>query len=226
MIKSRNVERALHSWPPWCKAVDEGRQQTQVIGGNSKRLWSYAGKVLKSLPLPPNPLLRLYFLACTFSEYTYEGNYVFSEIKVPPFLCQGLPKLKVFPASLRCLLNWPELKVSPPEIWSQQDIKFYRDSIGSKTIFYDRNIILSSRHPLRKIGSKMKRSIDTDKTIFCARMKDAGATSKEINDKFGWKPQKDNYGQKRRYPTAYRYVVLGKKLLKAIEAKSTSSSVG
>ena len=223
MIKSRNVERALHSWPPWCKAVDEGRQQTQVIDGNSKRLWSYAGKALKNLPLPPNPILRLYFLACIFSEYTYGGTYVFSKIKVPLFLCQGLPRLKVFPVYLKCLQNWPELKPLPPAIWSRQDVEFYRDSIRNKPFF---DIVLSRHHPLRQIGSKIRRSIDTDKAIFCARMIDNGATYKEINDKFGWKPQKDNYGQKRRYPTAYRYVVLGKKLLKAIEAKSTSSSVG
>lgn len=223
MIKSRNVERALHSWPPWCKAVDEGRQQIQAIGGNSKRLWSYAGKVLKNLPLPPNPILRLYFLACIFSEYTYGGTYVFSEIKVPPFLCQELPRLKVFPVCLRGLQNWPGLKPLPPAIWSRQDVEFYRDSIRNKPFF---DIVLSRHHPLRQLGSKMRRSIDTDKAIFCARMKDTGATYKEINDKFGWKPQKDSYGKKRLYPIAYRYVALGKKLLSAMEMKSKSSSVG
>ena len=29
MIKSNSVERALHSWLPWCKAIDEGRQQVR-----------------------------------------------------------------------------------------------------------------------------------------------------------------------------------------------------
>lgn len=223
MIISKNVERALHSWPLWCKAVDEGRQQIQVIDGNSKRLWSYAGKALKNLPLPLNPILRLYFLACVFSEYTYAGTYIFGEIKVPLFLCQSFPKLKVFPVCLRDLLNRPVPQPLPPAIWSRQDVEFYRDSIRNKPFF---DIVLSRHHPLRKIGSKMRRSIDTDEAIFCARMKDAGATIKELNDKFGWKPQEDSYGRKTRYPTAYRYVALGKKLLSAIEVKSKSSSFG
>ena len=144
-------------------------------------------------------------------------------VSLPPFLCQGLPKLKVFPVCLRDLLNGPAPQPLPPAIWSRQDVEFYRDSNRSVPFFY---IVLSRHHPLRKIGSKMRRSIDTDKAIFCARMNDIGASWTEINDKFGWKPQKDSYGQKRRYPIAYRYVALGRKLLSAIEVKSKSSSVG
>jgi hypothetical protein len=221
MIKNNNVERALHSWLPWCKAIDEGRQQAQLTLANSKRLWSYAGRVLKSLGLPPEPLLRLYFLACVFSEYKRGDTYVFSEIKVPRFLCQGLSRLRVFPAELGYLLKEAAPRPFPPAIWSRQDIEFYRYLVP---FFGEHIIVLSKRHPLRQIGAKTKRSIDTDKAIFCARMKDTSASYKEISDKFGWKPQKDSYGRKTRYPTAYRYVALGRKLLSASEVKSKSTS--
>ena len=207
------------------RAVDEGRQKTQVIAGNSKRLWSYDGKALKDLSLPPNPLLRLYFLACIFSEYKHGDTCIFSEIKMPPFLCQGLVRLQVFSLSLRYFLNEElneaERRPIPPAIWSQQDVEFYPDSIRSNPFYF---IVLPKRHPLRKIGAETKRYIDTEKAIICASMKDAGISYPEINNKFGWKPQKDSYGQKTRYPTAYHYVTMGRKLISPSDAKSKSNS--
>jgi len=220
MIKSNNVEKGLHSWLPWCSAVDEGRQQTQVITNNGKNVWSYAGEALKAIALPPDPLLRLYFLACIFSEYKHGDNYYYDEIKLPASLCQALRRLQGFPVKLRYLLNEEltekERRPIPPEIWSRQDVEFYQNSIKIKFNYF---IVLSRHHPLRQIGSKKKRSIDIERARLCAQMKDSGISYAEINSKFGWKPQKNSYGQKIRYPTAYRYVASGRKLLSAHEMK-------
>jgi len=220
MIKDRNVERTLHSWPLWCKAVDEGRQQTQLIAGNSEKLWSYAGRVLESLQLPTKPLLRLYFLACIFSTYKHGDTYVFSEIEVPPFLRQALRKLEVFPVYLSYLLNEElnkaERRPLPPAIWSRQDIEFRQDS-NDKYI-----MVLPKNHPLRQIGSQMKRGRDPDIAIQCARMTE-NTTEAEINERFGWKPQKGVYGtrngkgvahiKRNRFPTEHSYVRWGRKLI-------------
>ena len=112
----------------------------------------------------------------------------------------------------------------PPTIFSHQDVEFYRDSIRTLSYFGDFNMVLPKHHLLRRIGAKIKRGIDHDKAITCARMRDAGASYKGINDKFGWKPQEDSYGRKTRYPTAYRYIALGRKLLSASEVKPKSFS--
>ena len=69
----------------------------------------------------------------------------------------------------------------------------------------------------------MKRHTDPSKALLAARMKKDGLILKEINERFGWKPQKGSYGGKdgkrgayqtrNRFPTASHYVRLGKKFL-------------
>jgi hypothetical protein len=215
MIKAKNVERSLHSWPDWLKAVDEARQKQLALHTDSRGMWSYAGKAVKDLRLPPIPLLRTYFLACVFSEYEYGGTYVFGKVALPPFLQHGFSKMKGFPNYLGYLLADPlRVRPSPPSVWSRQDREFFRDSIKNEPFFESFNIVLSKRHALRQIGSRAKRSISLDTAIACARMRDRRVPYKEISARFGWKPQKDNKGIRRRYATAYRYSALGHQIMR------------
>jgi len=73
-------------------------------------------------------------------------------------------------------------------------------------------IMLAPDHPIYKIGVKVKRRIDEELALTCARLKDKGYTYKEIGEKYGWPLQEDSNGKLTRCSTARRYVRRGREL--------------
>ena len=218
MIRNESVERALHQWQPWVKAVEEAR--TALSESDAETCYAYAGKALKTLRLPTKLALRVYFLSCVFSSYKHGEHFVFSEIRLPP-----LEKLKAqWPPYRVEVENWHPL---PPAILTKKDVHrllhdhgYYGAVLGMslsaaiREIFAPYFMVVNQQHPVRQIGSKIKRGLDFGKAVACATMKES-MTYKEIGEKFGWAIQKDAYYRKKRYrcSTAYRYVRLGKKLI-------------
>ncbi len=75
-----------------------------------------------------------------------------------------------------------------------------------------RFILLALDHPIYKIGGKVKRRMDADLALACAKMKDDGYTYKQIGEKYGWPLQEDSYGKLTRCSRAQRYVRRGREL--------------
>jgi hypothetical protein len=220
MIRNDTVERALHHWAPWLNAVEEAR--TSLMNSDKETRWSYAGAVLRTMRLPTKSSLRVYFLSCVFSSYKRGDTYVFGELRVPP-------ELKGKPFPIRSI--WYKQDVSgvsplPPAILTRKDVKnllrvprysyiFHRSLDKEIRKFYmSRFMLLNQEHPLRQIASKMKRYVNSDIAVACAKMNES-MTYPQIGDKFGWAIQKDAHGKRNRCSTARRYVLLGRKLISA-----------
>lgn len=220
MIRDVTVERALHRWEPWLNAVKEAR--TRLKYSDTETRWSYAGTVLRTLRLPTKSSFRLYFLSCVFSFYKRGETYVFSELRVPLEL-----KGKLFPNNdIGHKQDNPSLRPSPPAIMTRKDAQnllgYCRNSYvldispaeNIRKIYAPHFILLNQEHPLRQVASKMKRYVDSDIAIACAKMKKS-MTYRQIGEKFGWAIQKDAHGKRNRCSTARRYGLLGKKLVSA-----------
>jgi len=224
MITNKSFERALHKWELWIKAVEDAR--TALGESDAETCYAYAGKILNTLRLPAKLALRVYFLSCVFSSYKHGDYFVFGEIRLPP------------PEKCKPMWSQDSLKVSylrpyPPAILTKKDVhrllddhSYYGDALGMslsaaiREIFAPRFIVLDPQHPIRQIGSKMKRCMDTDVATKCAKMAES-MKYEDINRRYGWKPQKGAYwntnrgtrSKRNRFPTVRRYVRLGKKLL-------------
>jgi hypothetical protein len=221
MIRNDTVERALHHWEPWLNAVEEAR--TSLKNSDKETRWSYAGAVLRTMGLPTKSSLRVYFLSCVFSSYKRGDTYVFGELRVPPEL-----KGKSFPnRGIGYKQDVSCLSPLPPAILTRKDVEnllrdprysdIFRRSLGKKEVrkFYmSRFILLNQEHPLRQIASKMKRYVNSDIAVACAKMKES-MTYPQLGDRFGWAIQKDAHGKSNRCSTAHRYVLLGRKLISA-----------
>lgn len=225
MIKNESVERALHRWEPWVKAVEDGRGWL-CSDATAEASWDYAGAVLKTLRLPAKATLRVYFLSCVFSSYKHGERFVFSEIRPPPLEKWKPPWSR---ESTGRQVEVRNLHPLPPAILTKKDayrlLNYCRDfrvlnmspSEAIRKIYAPGFMVLDQEHPVRQIGSKMKRCMSPDIAITCANLKES-MTHKEIGDKFGWAIQKGAYGQKGTYvkrnrcSTARRYVRVGRKL--------------
>jgi hypothetical protein len=218
MIRNDTVERALHHWEPWLNAVEEAR--TSLKNSEKETLWSYAGAALRTMRLPTKSSLRVYFLSCVFSSYKRGDTCVFGELRVPPEL-----KGKLFiNRSIRQEDDVSSQSPLPPAILTRKDVEnllrdprysdIFHRSLDKKEVrkFYtSRFILLNQEHPLRQITSKMKRYVNSDIAVACAKMKES-MTYQQLGDKFGWAIQKDAHGKRNRCSTASRYVQLGRKL--------------
>ncbi len=217
MITSTSFERSVHRWAPWLKAMEDAR--LDLAASKVADAWDYAGKVLLSLGLPRKAVLRVYFLSCVFSSYRYGSDFVFSEIKMlPP------DKVKIPGSSVAKQGGY--WRPVPPAILTRREVRQELHQWSGdlmRSLCRDRFIYLSREHPVCQLGSRMKRFTDPSKALLAARMKKYGLTLREINERFGWKPQKGSYcvkdGKKgayrkrNRFPTARRYVRLGSEYL-------------
>jgi len=224
MIINDTVERELHHWAPWLNAVEEAR--TRLKNSDAEKRWSYAGAVLRTMRLPTKSSLRVYFLSCVFSSYKRGETYVFGELRVPPEL-----KGKLFTnRGIRHEQDVSGLSPLPPAILTRKDVEnmlgdyrcsYMFDRSMNKEVrkFYtSRFILLNQEHPLRQIASKMKRYVDSDIALACAKMKES-MTYRQIGEKFGWAIQKDAHGKHNRCSTARRYVLLGRRIINASAPK-------
>lgn len=219
MIKNVTVERTLHCWEPWLNAVEETR--TRLKDSDAETCWSYSSTVLRTLGLPAKWLLRLYFLSCVFSSYKHGDQYVFGELSVP---LQQKWKPSFLHNSIERQQDVPSFRPMPPAILTQKDaqclLSYCRNfHILNKTpaeafrkIYAPYFMMLRQEHPLRHIASKMKRYVDSDRAIACAKMKES-MTHRQIGGKFGWAIQKDAYGRRNRCSTSRRHVLVGRRLI-------------
>jgi len=224
MIRNDTVERALHHWEPWLSAVEEAR--LRLKNSDVETRWSYAGAVLRTMGLPTKSSLRVYFLSCVFSSYKCRDTYVFGELRVPLEL-----KGKPFPnRGIGYKQDVSGLSPLPPAILTRKEVEnllrdprysyiFHRSLDKEVRKFYtSRFILLNQEHPLRQIASKMKRYVDSDIAVACAKMKES-MTYPQLGGKFGWAIQKDAYGKRNRCSTARRYVLLGRRIINASAPK-------
>jgi hypothetical protein len=244
MIREVSVEKALHCWEPWVKAVWDAREYIKVKGDDYEKLWYNSSLILMNLRFPAKPLFRLYLLSCVFSDYDYKIPSSFDRIQYPP---QLLGKLVYFNQSAR-ILNATDMVIEfmgnhkfryrpdiellrrrplPPAIWTNKDVHFALNWMGNNPFSFDMSVfemlgqnygpyfmVLSPQHPLFQIVTKIKRGISTDMAVACAEMKDQGHTYREIANKFGWALQLNEYGKPVRSSTARRYVQRGRRLKK------------
>lgn len=244
MIREVNVEKALHRWEPWVKAVGDVRAYIRVKGNDHEKLWYNSSLILMNLRFPAKLLFRLYFLSCVFSDYDHTMPSSLSRIQYPPFL---LEKLVYFTQSAR-IINATDMVIEfmderkfryrpdiellrrrplPPAIWTNKDVHFALNWMGNNPYSFDMSIsemlrrsygpyfmVLSPQHPLCQIVTKIKREINADIAVVCAEMKDQGNTYREIAEKFGWALQLNEYGKPVRSSTARRYAQRGRGLKK------------
>jgi len=219
MIKNVTVERALHRWEPWLNAVEEAR--TRLKDSDAETCWSYAGTALGALGLPAKWLLRLYFLSCVFSSYKHGDTYVFGEINLP--LKQEWKAGFLYDSSVR-QPDASSFRPLPPAIMTKKDaehlLSYCRNfhilnkssAEAFRKIYAPYLMMLRREHPLRYVASKVKRCVDSDRAIACAKMKES-MTHRQIGEKFGWAIQKDAHGKRNCCSTSRRYVLLGRRLL-------------
>ncbi len=226
MIKPESVERTLHRWEPWIKAVEDARGWLGS-DASAEACWAYADAALKTLRLPTKATLRVYFLSCAFSSYKHGEHFVFSEIRLPP------PEMRKPPwagEEIGSQVKVQNLRPLPPAILTKKDVcgllsrcRDFRVLNKSpieavREIYAPYFMVLDQQHPVRQMGSKMKRGMNLDIAIACANL-EGSMTQREMGDKFGWKTQKGAYGKQGTYrkrdrcSTARRYVRLGRKLI-------------
>jgi len=242
MIKSRNVERALHLWKPWINGVKEGRAQANKLAQNLDQWVTYADKSLREMRLPTKSLLKTYYLCCIFSDYGDDFAYSFDKIQLPQFLfpladkfweamAQGIwvhhyvrTFLRTTGTRLKPDLENLRNRPYPPAIWNRSDVEFasrWEQSEGPantpvheilRRYYSPCYMVLANDHPLLSIASNIKRGRDDTLALHCAELKGQGYSYAEIGEKFGWKLQADDYVKMTRCSTAQRYVSRGREL--------------
>lgn len=237
LVKASSLERALHQWEPWLRAVKDARLQSHL---NSDAWWTYTKTIMRRLRFPSKPLLRLYFLSCVFSQYEINGTYCFANIRLPSVLFDKFDSFntRIAPAIWRFVNVHDFLKIRPirlcpdlmgmrerplpPALWNDGDVKLalqweshYMDNPyeGLRKYYSQFFMVLALDHTILEIARKGKRRIDDASAIRCAEMKDIeGNTYAQIAERFGWALQENSYGKLTRSSTARRYVRRGRKL--------------
>jgi len=122
-MKWKSFEIALHRWPEWKISITSGRKQLgagapppglEAMRGAAQ--WALAG-----LGFPECAMMELYWLCCVFSDYdaSESGYYKFDLLVLPDWF--PLP----FGFKHNPDLDFEGLRIRPPELWTDADVKFW-----------------------------------------------------------------------------------------------------
>lgn len=233
-MQRQTFEKAIHSWDPWHKSIEESRNKLSYdpcwpvgkaipwIEKHYSSIRDQGKQELKKLVLPPN--LQTYWEDCFYSNYRdKEGKTDYKKITRRLSDQKSLPELPYDQG-----LTWHEEEdINNP--WLRIEIRLhacfatkelYRSAASSAFESAESSIKKHKipEHPLCKFLKGGRPLINEDRALECARLRDdLGMTNVEIGKKFGWKPQFDSHGNLSQCPTASRYVKRGRELRKMME---------